>query len=88
MAAFRAESRRYHPPAPFDATRFGSRATEVDSVARSIEGNGGGLSVSFVSLRPLAVVEVIFKNILIKENEAVVGGAPLPSRKHVMGLLI
>ena len=49
--------------------------------ARSSEGKGGGIGVSFAGLRPLAVVEMMFRNILVRENEAIVGGETMQRKE-------
>ena len=38
------------------------------------EGHGGGICVTLVDVRLFTVIEVVFQNLTIVENEAIVGG--------------
>ena len=38
------------------------------------EGQGGGIGITLVDVRLFTVIEVVFQNLIISENEAVVGG--------------
>ena len=54
--------------------RLGPDFTPVSFRSHASEGHGGGISLALFNVRPFAVVEILFKNLSITDNKAIVGG--------------
>ena len=57
--------------------QLGTEFSSVSFVTDATDGNGGGIGLALFSIRPFAVAEIVFENLTIAENEAIVGGETL-----------
>ena len=62
-----------HERAPNYSRHLGNFSL-LEYITNAKEGFGGGIGVSFLDVQLFTAVEVIFGNLLLMENEAVVGG--------------
>ena len=80
VGRFVREGETYTPylPAEIDVPsvdeQLGTDFSSVSFLTDAGDGNGGGISLALFSVRPFAVVEILFKNLSITDNEAIVGG--------------
>ena len=67
-----------YPPAAvniLNASDLLDDTTDVVNIfSTALEGHGGGIAFSLIEFRPSSIVQILFQNLVIKGNEAVVGG--------------
>ena len=53
---------------------FDNSTNVVNIQTTATEGHGGGIALSLIEVRPSSIVQILFQNLVIEGNEAVVGG--------------
>ena len=80
FATFVEEGYTYEVYPPADVTilnagdLFDNSTTVVNIFTTVLEGHGGGIALSLIEVRPSSIVQILFQNLVIEGNEAVVGG--------------
>ena len=54
--------------------QLGTGFSSVSFLTDATDGNGGGIGLALYNVRPFAAAEIVFENLTIADNEAIVGG--------------
>ena len=77
-----------YPPAAVNILNVGDlfdNATNIVTFRTTdLEGHGGAIALSLIEVRPSNIIQILFQNLVIEGNEAVVGGASHTGRQPLM----